>query len=257
MGWKTTLLVMLPNVIVAILVMLAFYFGARLVKRLLRKLLRRFSQNELVTSFLSNVVFVTISTVGFLTALGALHLEKAVTSLLAGAGILGLAIGFAFQDIVANFISGVLIAFYKPFEVRHKIKSKEFTGEVVAITLRHTLLDMPTGERVIIPNKDIVQNPLINYSVGHVTKGVLGLKVARDFPAENLEEECRKLLANFPELSPTKAIEVNFKRVGKEHLHFDMHYTFRSPGGRGADAIKNRFFYEARAKLEPAGILVG
>ncbi|TSJ44491.1 mechanosensitive ion channel [Mucilaginibacter corticis] len=86
------------------------------------------------------------------TGLSVLQLDKAVTSIWAGAGILSLAL--AFQDIAANFISGILISFRSPIQI----------GDVVKIK-RHTVIRTFQGQMVIIPNKDVFQNPIENYSL--------------------------------------------------------------------------------------------
>jgi small-conductance mechanosensitive channel len=97
-------------------------------------------------------------------ALNILNLDKAVASLLAGVGIVGLALGFAFQDLSSNFISGLYMAFRKPFEIGDKVETNAFIGTIQEIKLRSTTLTTAAGLQVIIPNKDIFQKPIINYS---------------------------------------------------------------------------------------------
>ena len=97
-------------------------------------------------------------------ALDILRLDKAVSSLLAGVGIIGLALGFAFQDLSSNFISGLYMAFRRPFEIGDKVETNAFIGTILKIELRSTTLTTTAGLHVIIPNKDIFQKPIINYS---------------------------------------------------------------------------------------------
>jgi small conductance mechanosensitive channel len=88
-----------------------------------------------------------------------------VSSLLAGAGIIGIILGFAFQDITSNFISGVYIALKKPFDIGHTIKTNDFIGNVEEIHIRSTTIRTFSGLHLMIPNRDIIQKPLINYSL--------------------------------------------------------------------------------------------
>lgn len=67
-----------------------------------------------------------------------LHLDTTITTMLASAGIIGLAFAFAFQDIAANFMSGIFISFRKPFSVGDIIKVKDYMGKVDEIKLRDT-----------------------------------------------------------------------------------------------------------------------
>lgn len=114
-GWLEAAVALLPNLIVASLVMFAFWLLAGMAFNLVSRLLRRSSESGTVTRLLASSVRTLILFFGLFTTLGILNLDKTVASLLAGAGVIGLAIGFAFQEIAANFFSGILIAFRKPY----------------------------------------------------------------------------------------------------------------------------------------------
>ncbi len=103
-------------------------------------------------------------TVGLFFALGLLHLDKTVTSLLAGVGVIGLALGFAFQDIAANLMSGLFMAFRGHFKVGDVIEVAGHLGTVERIELRATTMRTFQGLTVVLPNKDVFQNDLINYT---------------------------------------------------------------------------------------------
>ena len=85
--------------------------------------------------------------------------------MLAGAGVLGLALAFAFQDIAANFMSGIFISFRKPINIGDIVKIKDYMGKVTEINLRDSVIRTFQGQLVIIPNKDIFQNAIENYSM--------------------------------------------------------------------------------------------
>jgi small conductance mechanosensitive channel len=96
--------------------------------------------------------------------IGCLGLDKTVTSLLAGAGVLALALGFAFQDLTTNFISGAFIAIQRPIKVGDVIETNGFTGKVLSIGLRSVKLDNFEGQQVELPSKDIFQKPIVNFT---------------------------------------------------------------------------------------------
>lgn len=83
---------------------------------------------------------------------------------LGAAGILGVGLAFAFQDIAANFISGVFLAFSKPFKVGELITTNDLEGFVVEVKLRDTTIRTHQGHLISIPNRLLMQNPLINYT---------------------------------------------------------------------------------------------
>jgi small conductance mechanosensitive channel len=163
--WVKMAIKMLPNLAVAVIVLVLFALVARLVKKLLYRVVLRLSDSPAISGLFSSVGYFIFIFIGLFIALDVMKLDKTVSSLLAGAGIIGLALGFAFQDLTANFISGIFITFRKPFEVGHQIETNGFTGTVENIQLRSTTLRTVDGLHVIIPNKDIFQKPIINHSL--------------------------------------------------------------------------------------------
>lgn len=163
-AWIQHLILMLPNLFLALLVIVAFYVCASLIKKVLDKPLKRVSHNNAIIDVVLNLVFAIIVAIGTFIALGILKLDKAVTSLLAGAGIIGLALGFAFQDIAANFVSGILLILRRPAKLHDIIESNGYMGVVYNINLRSTIIRTFDGQYVHIPNKDIFSKPIVNYS---------------------------------------------------------------------------------------------
>jgi len=163
-GWTTTFIKMLPNLVLAFIVVAAGYFLSKLVRNISTKVTQRISNSDSVSSVVS-VILQTLTMFFALTiALNILGLDKAVASILAGVGIIGLALGFAFQDLSSNFISGLYMAFRRPFEIGDKVETNAFVGTIEKIELRSTTMYTTAGLHVIIPNKDIFQKPIINYS---------------------------------------------------------------------------------------------
>src|SRR5437762_14174033 len=162
--WGLNLIKIIPNIVLALIVLILFYFLGRLVKKLVFRILHRFSGKEAISGFISTVLNLLILILGIFIALNILNLQSAVFSLLAGASIIGLAVGFAFQDLTANFISGAYIAFRKPFEVGDLVETNSFLGNVEKINLRSTTIRTFEGLHVLLPNKEIFQKPIINYS---------------------------------------------------------------------------------------------
>jgi len=164
MGWGRDFVLLLPNLAVAVAVLVGFWLLAKLARSLVTGLLRRISHSEQVNRVLSQAVFLALLAAGFFIALGILGLQKTVASLLAGAGILGLALGFAFQDIAANFMAGIFLSVEHPFRAGHLIESKDILGVVRRVHLRWTEIRSPEGQVILVPNKQVFENPITNYS---------------------------------------------------------------------------------------------
>lgn len=110
-GWLDAIILKLPNIAMAILIMIIFYFLARTLRNLFKNhLLKRISQVS-IQQIISKTVFVAVLLVGFFIALGVLELDKVLTSILAGAGVIGLAVGLALQGTLSNTFGGLLLSF--------------------------------------------------------------------------------------------------------------------------------------------------
>ena len=137
-NWLEIAVKAIPNLILAFLVFTVFWFLSRYVRLGTRKLMNRVSSNRAVDGLIENFISFLVMCLGLFLALGILNLDKTLTSLLAGAGVIGLALGFAFQEIASNFVSGVFIAFRQPYQIGDIIKIDDFFGEVTSIDLRTT-----------------------------------------------------------------------------------------------------------------------
>jgi len=218
--WINTLIQMLPNIAVAVLVIIAFYLLARLVKNIISKVLNKLSDHVAVIRLISQVMFLIVFFVGFFIALGVLNLDKAVTTLLAGAGIIGLALGFAFQDIAANFISGIILTIRQPFRINDIIKSNDFFGTVSHITLRTTNIVTPQGEQVLIPNKDVFQKPLINYSQTGKRRIDLGVGISYGDDLEKVKTVTIEAVKSVPNRMEDKEPELYYSEFGNSSINF-------------------------------------
>ena len=114
--------------------------------------------------FIGHVLVAVIYTIGIGLAINKLHpLKPIASSMLAGAGIAAIAVGFASQQALSNIISGIFIIIFKPFRVNDALKLKnEYSGVVEDITLRHTVLRDAENRRVVIPNSIINAEIIVN-----------------------------------------------------------------------------------------------
>ena len=120
--------------------------------------------DPLLSNFLARIIRYTLAILGVLLAFHVMGLTGIAASLLAGAGVGALIIGFAFQDIGANFIAGVILAFNRPFNTGDTIEIGANMGKVVRMDLRTTQIKTFDGKDIYIPNNTIVKEELINYT---------------------------------------------------------------------------------------------
>lgn len=167
----TTIIFVFIVVSTVILGLIISFFFKRLIKRS-TDILKNDPTNY---QFLRHAVNATIYIIGFGLAIYSVpNLRALASSILAGAGILAVAIGFASQQVLSNIISGFFIVIFKPFRVNDQIKIKELTGSVEDITLRHTVVRNFENKRIIVPNS-VMSNEVItnsDFSGGEICKWI-------------------------------------------------------------------------------------
>jgi small conductance mechanosensitive channel len=151
----------IPNLITALLIFIVSLYLARILSNLLRRVLNKRKAPAGVTHILAQLMLWSIVVIGTITALQRFF---NVTAFLTGLGILGFTVGFALQDIMKNFASGIILLLQQPFHVGESIGVKGFDGTVTAIDLRSTEMHATDGRIIILPNADVLSNPIINYS---------------------------------------------------------------------------------------------
>ena len=150
-------LLWVPKVIGVVVIFVAFFILAKIVKRMITKAAERSKFDENLTSLFTRTSSITLIIFGFVTAIGTLGVN--VSALVAGLGLTGFALGFALKDTISNLLSGILILLYRPFEIGSRIKISGYEGIVISISLRYTELDSEEN-KVLIPNSKLFTDPI-------------------------------------------------------------------------------------------------
>jgi len=237
-GWITTFIKMLPNLVLATILLVIAYFIARLIRRLSYKVTLRVSKSDSVSGVVSVILQSLVMFFALTFALGILNLDKTVASLLAGVGIIGLALGFAFQDLSSNFISGLFMAFRSPFEIGDKVETNAIIGTIHEMKLRSTTLITTAGLHVIIPNKDIFQKPIINYSRSENRRVELDFTLPNTTNLTFAESLIRKAVENTGEGSQIS--EVEFYYTGIDDPKIKLTVSFRIDNNEPKGFMKHR-----------------
>jgi small-conductance mechanosensitive channel len=151
----------LPNVLTAILIIVVSWYIARFLSGLINGILTKRKADPEVTQLLTQLTRWSIITIGIITALQRFF---DVTAFLAGLGIIGFTIGFALQNIMQNFVAGMILLVEQPFDVGDAIEVNGIGGSILSINLRTTEMKTWDGLIVIVPNADILSNPITNYT---------------------------------------------------------------------------------------------
>lgn len=243
MLWTRDFIRILPNFLLAVLILVIGFFLASLFRKIAKNLIKRVSDNLSLNKLFASVVYIIVIGIAVFTALTVLKLDKAVTSILAGAGIIGLALAFAFQDIASNFISGIFISFRRPIYIGDIVKIKDYMGKVEAINLRDTVIQTFQGQTVILPNKDVFQSPIENYSLLGKRRLDLVIGVSYGEDLEKVEKLTLDALKNLDDLSKDDKITLFYNEFGGSTINFLLRLWISTPEQAaylkvGSEAIK-------------------
>ncbi|WP_138434014.1 mechanosensitive ion channel family protein [Winogradskyella algicola] len=220
-GWFNTIIEYIPNFILAILVMVASYFAAKYISKLVRKLVSRKVNQESITTAIARVTTVVVVAIGLFVALGVMNLGKALTSLLAGAGVVGLAIGLALQGTLANTFAGLILSFRKKIQIGNWVETTGFSGEVIDINLKDFTLKEADNNIVVIPNKTILENPLKNYSLTTRMRVFLECGVGYESDLEKVEQLTKEVIAEtFDQVEKPEDVEFYYTEFGDSSINY-------------------------------------
>jgi small-conductance mechanosensitive channel len=159
-AWLDGLFKLLPNIAVALVVFVLFWFIAIGTAALIRKLGKRRERSNL-GDVGATLIRWSLVVMGAMLAVTIVAPTISPGDLISGLGIGSVAIGFAFKDILQNMLAGILILLRQPFEVGDQIVSGGHEGTVEKIETRATMIKTYDGRRVVIPNADIYTDSVI------------------------------------------------------------------------------------------------
>ena len=162
---------------------LLIFFAALALSRWMntwRRPYRRLSQNAFLRDVLRQSVAVGALLVGILIALDVMGATSVVAAVLGTAGVAGLAVGFAFKDIIENYIAGVLLSLRQPFAPDDFVDIDGESGQVVRLTMRATILMTADGNHLRLPNAKVFKATILNTTRNPLRRFDIGVGVGVD-----------------------------------------------------------------------------
>ena len=188
-GLGSLVVTFIPRIVSALFVLILFYFLYRVLKKLIWRLL---SRSSFVEAGLERLLIRTYTGVAitFICVMVLAQFGINVNALMAGLSIVGIAVGFAAQDTVQNFISGITILIDRPFKVGQFIEVDSTFGRVEDITMRSTRVRTLNNEMMVMPNTQMINQKLINYS----QLGLLRISIPFGIAYKEFPETVRSLV---------------------------------------------------------------
>ena len=206
----------------ALLLGLVCLATGRLTLGVVAKLLDRSAMDQRVRLYVRKGLRTLLIVLTALIVAGSLGVD--VTSLIAVVSVFGLAVSLAVQDVLGNVAGGMVLLFTKPFILGDYIAAGEGEGTVAEITLTHTKLDTPSGQRVMLPNSKLTAGQIVNYSVRGVRRADHTVTASYDDGTEAVRSACLKALERTPNILPDPAPQVVLTGFGESSVEYHVRF---------------------------------
>jgi small conductance mechanosensitive channel len=241
----------LPKILAAVIILLIANFIGRRVARLAEQGLRRGKADPQVTKLLSNLTHWVIIAIGVVASLS---LFTDVSSLLATLGLVGFAVTFAFQDVLKNLVSGIIIMVQHPFKVGESVSLAGFEGTVITIGSRSTEIACFDGRLVLIPNGSSIGNVIINYSRSLQRRIELPLRLTYASDLEGLRASILEALKSVPGYLAEPAPRVVFDSFGEISIGLTVYFWVDMSVLDSTMTAKDRGMYLIARALSEKGV---
>ena len=232
------------NVVIAIAI---FYVGKMvisLVVRGLHKVMQRQEVDKTLETFVCNLVRMVLLVVVVIAAIGQVGIET--TSFIAIFGAAGLAVGLALQGSLSNFAAGVLIVLFRPYRVGDFIEAAGINGSVEQVQILTTVLKTGDNKQVIVPNGQIMDSIITNYSANDTRRVDMVVGVSYDDDLDKVRDTIKELIAAEDRILDEPACTIAVSALADSSVNFVVRPWVKTPDYWGVmfdltEAIKKRF----------------
>ena len=218
----------LEHVLPALIVAVLFYLLYRILASVLRRTLTRAKRVDRgVQQLITRSLRLVVTSFAVITVLETLGLN--VTVLVAGLGVAGLALGFAAQDTIQNFIAGVTILFDRPFRVGDNIELQDTFGTVDEITLRSTRIRTLNNEVAILPNAMVITEKIINHTKNRMLRVIVPFGIAYKESPEAARQVVLGLTEGDKRLHPDHASQAVVLELGDSSVNMELRLFLKDP----------------------------
>lgn len=231
-GWLDSLILNLPNFLLAVIVFIIFIFIGKYVGKLFERVSRTRIKQDSIRFMTVKVIKTVVVLIGFFIALGLLNLDKVLTSVLAGAGVVGLAIGLALQGTLNNTFSGLILSFLPEIQIGDWVETNGYAGTVTEINLRNIVIKQSDNNYVVIPNSKIIEEPFKNFTRTARSRIFINCGVGYESDLEMVRDLTMQVIKDqFPQRG-NEEVEFMYSGFGDSSIDFVVRFW--------TDATKNR-----------------
>ena len=245
-----------PSIVLGLFVFFLFFVAGRLVRRLAYKLNKRTQSHNNVGLVIGRIGQGITVLAGILVASVIAIPGFTVGQLFSILGVGSVAIGFAFRDILQNFLAGILLLLNQPFRIGDQIVAKDLEGTVEDIQTRATYIRTYDGRRVVVPNTDLFTN-LVTVNTAFSTRRlehVIGISYDDDIEkAIGVLEEVMRHAPSVLDAPEPDAFVVDFNASS---IDIQMFWWISSPYQKDVIFSRGEVLRNAKSALDAAGITI-
>ena len=232
------------NVVIAIAI---FYVGKMVISLIVRglhKVMQRQEVDKTLETFVCNLVRMVLLVIVVIAAIGQVGIET--TSFIAIFGAAGLAVGLALQGSLSNFAAGVLIVLFRPYRVGDFIEAAGISGSVEQVQILTTILKTGDNKQVIVPNGQIMDSIITNYSANDTRRVDMVVGVSYDDDLDKVRDTIKELIAAEDRILDEPACTIAVSALADSSVNFVVRPWVKTPDYWGVmfdltEAIKKRF----------------
>ena len=242
----------IPNILVGIAVFIAMLYIGRWAGNLLKKQMKKRGRSnfgEILGGFLKY----TIVIVGIMLALTIISPNLKPADLIAGLGVSSVAIGFAFKDILQNWLAGILILMRQPFKIGDQIVVNGYEGTVDRIETRATIITTYDGQDVVIPNGDIYTNAVQVKTAHELIRSQYDLGLGYDQDRDEAMGILRETIEKIEGVSKEKPVDILAWDQADSWLNIRMRWWTKSER-KHVVQVYSKVILETQNAMDKAGI---
>jgi small conductance mechanosensitive channel len=244
---SSTVVTLGKNIVVALVIFYVGRFAISIIVRGLRKLMQKQEVDKTLETFVCNLVRIALLIVVVIAAIGALGIQT--TSFIAIFGAAGLAVGLALQGSLSNFAAGVLIVLFRPYRVGNFVEAAGVSGTIEQVQILTTILTTPDNKQIIVPNSQIMDSIITNYSAKDTRRVDMVVGVSYSDDLDKVRKTLEELVAADERILADPACKIAVSQLADSSVNFIVR-----PWVKAADywpvmfemteAIKKRFDQE-------------
>jgi small conductance mechanosensitive channel len=239
-----TLLSFIPRFLGTLLFLFVFWLVYRGIRKMAVRNMKKGEVDSSIRDLLGSLIKWAVMGFGIVIACNQLGIP--IVAMLTGVSIIGLAVGFAAQETLANFIAGIVIFLDKPFKIGDWLLLGDEFGQVKRVTFRSTRLLTLDGDVIVIPNTQILSNKFSNHSTHPINRVNIPIGIAYKCSIDDARRTLLALVKDDARIVKDPAPEVIVKDLGESSVNLVLRFWISD------ESIERRIGYEYTEKAKKA-----